>query len=72
MCSELLKKGGVMQFYNVKKRAKVEVADSNIKKKKYEGRGGFRYAVRAVDDDGMHLTKFVKKEVYDSLNVPEE
>ena len=61
-----------MQFYNVKKRAKVEVADSDVKKKRYEGRGGYRYAVRAVDDDGMHLTKFVKKEFYDSLDVPEE
>lgn len=61
-----------MQFYNVKKRAKVEVSDSDLKKKKYEGRGGYRYAVRAVDDDGTHLTKFVKKELFDSLNVPEE
>ena len=32
----------------------------------------FGFAVRAVDDDGMHLTKFVKKDVWDSLNVPEE
>lgn len=61
-----------MQFYNVKKRAKVVVADSDIKKKRYPGRGGDRYAVRAVDDDGMHLTKFVKKDLFDSLNVPEE
>jgi hypothetical protein len=61
-----------MQFYNVKKRAKVNVADTDIKKKRYEGRGGYRYAVRAVDDDGMHLTKFVKKDLYDSLSVPEE
>jgi hypothetical protein len=60
-----------MQFYNVKKRAKVEVADTDIKKKKYEGRGGYRYAVRAVDDDGINLTKFVSKDTFDSLDVPE-
>jgi hypothetical protein len=60
-----------MQFYNVKKRAKVEVADTDIKKKKYEGRGGYRYAARAVDDDGINLTKFITKEMFDSLDVPE-
>lgn len=58
-------------FYNVKKRAKVEIADTDVKKKRYPGRGGERYAIRAVDDDGTNLTKFVSKETYDSLDVEE-
>lgn len=63
-----------MQFYNVKKRKKVEISDDQIKKTTYEGRGGqLRYAVRATDDDGTNLTKFVSKETWDSLeDVPQE
>lgn len=62
-----------MEFYNVKKREKVQVADTEVKKTTYEGKGGsVRYAVRAVDDDGTTLTKFISKDVFDSLDVPEE
>lgn len=62
-----------MQFYNVKKRESVEIPDDQVKKTTYAGRGGqVRYAVRAVDDDGTNLTKFVSKETYDSLDVPSE
>lgn len=59
-------------FYNVKKREKVEIDDSKVSKKRYPGKGGDRYAIRAVDDDGTNLTSFVSKERYDSLDVPEE
>ncbi len=62
-----------MQFYNVKKREKVDIADSEIKKTTYTVRGGqVRYAVRAVDDDGTNLTKFMKKEDWDALDAPTE
>lgn len=61
-----------MQFYNVKKREKVEIPDDQMKKTVYESRGRKRYAVRAVDDDGTNLTRFVNKETYDELDVPEE
>lgn len=62
-----------MQFYNVKKRAKVEIPDEQIKKTTYEGRGGqVRYAVRAQDDDGTNLTKFVSKDTWDQLEAPKE
>ncbi len=62
-----------MEFYNVKKRAKVNVPDTKLKKKAYgEGTNRVRYAARAVDDDGTNLTKFISKETYDSLNVPKE
>lgn len=62
-----------MQFYNVKKRQKVEIADDQIKKTTYTVRGGqVRYAVRAVDDDGTNLTKFVKKTDWDASDAPQE
>ncbi len=64
-----------MQFYNVKTRSKVEVPDTDVKKKKYVRQTTkgeqVRYAVRA-NVDGTNLTKFVGKDVYDSLQVPEE
>jgi len=62
-----------MEFYNVKKRMKVTIADDQIKKTTYKGRGDqIRYAVRAKDDDGTMMTKFVSHDVWDGLNVPEE
>ena len=61
-----------MEFYNVRKRQKVNVPDDNLKKTSFKARGATRYAVRAVDDDGTKLTKFVNKQTWDSLNVPEE
>jgi hypothetical protein len=64
-----------MQFYNVKTRAKVDVPESQLKKTKYVRKTSkgdqVRYAVRA-HVDGTNLTKFVGKEMYDSLQVPEE
>ncbi|MCL5094028.1 MAG: hypothetical protein M1355_02770 [Patescibacteria group bacterium] len=62
-----------MQFYNVRKRKRVEVSDEKIKKTVYESRKGQkRYAARAVDDDGTMLTKFISKEMFDGLDVPME
>ena len=65
-----------VKFYNVKTRDFVTVPTSQIKKKKYEkttksGSMQVRYAVRA-NVDGTNLTKFVSKDMYDSLSVPEE
>lgn len=63
-----------MQFYNVKKKAKVDVSEDMVKKTTYTNKktGRVSYAVRAVDDDGTHLTKFVSKDAYDGLDVPKE
>lgn len=65
-----------MQFYNVKTRAFVDVPETKLKKKTYVRKTSkgdqVRYAVRASLDDGTSLTKFVNKEVFDSLNVPVE
>lgn len=58
-------------FYNVKKREKVDVDESQITKTSYNNAktGRTSYALRA-QDDGTNLTKFIKKELYDELNVP--
>lgn len=62
-----------MEFFNVRKREKVEIPDDKIKKVSYgKGTNRVRYAVRATDDDGINLTKFVTKETFDNLKVPEE
>ena len=63
-----------MEFYNVKKRASVKVADKNCTKvefKKETSKGvQVRYGVKAVDTDGTKLTKFVSKATYDKLKCP--
>jgi hypothetical protein len=65
-----------MKFYNVKKRASVEIPESGCKKVVYkrETSKGVqeRYAVRAKDDDGTSLTKFLKKADFDKLSCPVE
>ncbi len=63
-----------IEFYDVKKRAKVSVSASQVKKTKYErptkdGGTQVRYAVKA-EVDGSKLTKFVSKEVWDGLDAP--
>ena len=64
-----------MKFYNVKKKAHVEIADAKCEKVQYprETSKGtqIRYGVKAVDDDGTHLTIFVSKDAYDKLNCKE-
>ncbi len=63
-----------IEFYNVKKRKKVSIDDSEIKKVEYkrETTKGVqvRYAFRAQDDDGTNLTKFVSKADYDKVDAP--
>jgi len=66
-----------IEFYNVKKRKKVSIAEGSVKKKKYErklkdGSVQTRYAFRAVDDDGTNLTKFASKADWDAVSAPEE
>ena len=55
-------------FYNVKKRKKVNIDGSKVKKEKFEPKPGqFRYAMKAVDDEGTKLTKFCSKLDFDAL-----
>ena len=61
-----------IESYNVKKRKKVSINESDIQKVEYtrETSKGtqIRYAFKAVDDDGTNLTKFVSKVSYDTVN----
>ena len=60
-----------VEFYNVKKKAKVKIDSGNIKKVEYKRKTSkgetVRYAFKAVDDDGTNLTKFCSKADYDKL-----
>lgn len=61
-----------IEFYNVKKRKKVSISEGSIEKVKYErklkdGSTQIRYAFKAVDDDGVNLTKFCAKADWDAL-----
>ena len=60
-----------IEFYNVKKKAKVQIDEGSIKKVEYKkttSKGEqIRYAFKAVDDDGTNLTKFCSKVDYDKL-----
>lgn len=63
-----------IEFYDVRKREKVSVDMSNIKKRTFtretkNGSTQTRYAVVALVD-GSKLTKFVSKDTFDELDVP--
>ena len=63
-----------MEFYNVKKRVKVQIdikkcIKQTLSRKTTKGAIRTSYVVKAVDDDGTKLTAFVSKEKYDSLNI---
>lgn len=63
-----------MKFYNVKKREEVNVADAKCTKVIYLRKTSKgiqeRYAVRAQDNDGTNLTKFINKAGFDKLTCP--
>jgi hypothetical protein len=63
-----------MKFFNVKKRKQVEIPEAKIKKAVYKRKTSKgvqeRYAVRAQDDDGTNLTKFIDKATFDKLSCP--
>lgn len=65
-----------IEFYNVKTRSKTKVPLQYIKKTKYErtnkdGSTQVRHAVKA-EFEGQKLVKFVSKDLFDKLDVPEE
>jgi len=55
-----------IEFYNVKKRKKVQINESDCTKVKYEKETKkgkqVRYAFRAEDDDGTNLTLFCSED----------
>lgn len=68
-----------MEFYNLKTKQKVEIPDTEIKKRRSvrttsRGTRQERYAVVAdveVDGKPLRMFKFVNKATFDSLRVPE-
>lgn len=63
-----------MQFYNLKTRSHVDVADANVRKmkmtRKTKSGEQTRYALTA-EHEGNKLFKFVSEATYKSTNVPE-
>jgi hypothetical protein len=62
----------MIEFYNVRKKKKVSIAQAEVDKHIYQkqtktGKESIRYAFKAVDDDGTKLTKFCSKADYDGL-----
>lgn len=62
----------MIEFYNVRKKAKVSIPESKVKKVEYKsttkiGKEVIRYGLKSVDEDGTKLTKFVSRDTYDSL-----
>lgn len=63
----------MIEFYNVKKKAKVQIDEFKVEKHFYEtttktGKKSIRYALKAVDEDGTKLTKFCSKADYDNIS----
>ena len=60
-----------MEFYNVKTRQKVNIPESNLRKRTLvQKTGRHTYAVTG-EEDGTKLFRFVNKDQYDALKVPE-
>lgn len=62
----------MIEFYNVRKKQKVQIDESNVTKKLMEkptkaGKLSVRYSLKAVDDDGTKLTKFCSKADFDKI-----
>ena len=65
----------MVEFYNVKKRLKVKIAEEKMTKTSYtrklkDGGTQIRYAFKAQDDDGTNLTKFCSKVDWDAVSAP--
>ena len=60
-----------MEFYNVKTRQKVDIPESRLRKRTLVQKSGkHTYAVTG-EEDGTKLFRFVNKQQYDALQVPE-
>ncbi len=60
-----------MEFYNVRSRQKVDIPESGLRKRIMVRKDGrHTYAVTG-EDNGTKLVRFVSKQQYDALQVPE-
>lgn len=61
-----------MEFYSVKQRATVKVADKDcVKAKKARSNGGYTYMVKAKDKTGAGLVKIVGESQWKALKCKE-
>ena len=60
-----------MEFYDVKTRQKVDIPESGLRKRiMVQKNGRHTYAVTG-EENGTKLVRFVSKQQYDDLQVPE-
>ncbi len=60
-----------MEFYNVKTKQKVDIPENALRKRTMVQKSGrHTYAVTG-EDNGAKLVRFVSKQQYDALQVPE-
>ena len=60
-----------MEFYNVKTKQRVDIPESELKKRTMVRKNGrHTYAVTG-EEQGTKLVRFVSKQQYDALKVPE-
>ena len=60
-----------MEFYNVKTKQTVDIPESGLRKRTLMRKnGGHTYTVTG-EENGTKLVRFVSKQQYDSLQVPE-
>ncbi len=60
-----------MEFYNVKTRQKVDIPESGLKKRTLVQKNGKRTYAVTGEENGAKLVRFVSKQQYDALQVPE-
>ena len=60
-----------MEFYNVKTRQKVDIPESDLRKRTMVQKNGRRTYAVVGEESGTRLVRFVSKQQYDALQVPE-
>ena len=60
-----------MEFYNVKIRKKVDIPEDSLKKRDIVQKNGRHTYAVVGEDNGTRLVRFVSKQQYDALQVPE-
>ncbi len=60
-----------MEFYNVKTRQKVDIPESGLRKRTVVQKNGKHTYTVTGEENGTKLVRFVSKQQYDALQVPE-
>ena len=60
-----------MEFYNVKTRQKVDIPESSLRKRTLVQKNGKHTYAATGEEDGTKLFRFVSRQQYDALQVPE-